>query len=87
MSRPVVIAAEGRDGQVIIRLGRDYWQMPATEAYEFGLAILRAVSEADGVAKALLADLKRPFTYTHRTDNLSYFDKHLEGCHYNPYRA
>jgi len=40
-----------------------------------------------GVAKALLADLKRPFTYTHRTDNLSYFDKHLEGCHYNPYRA
>jgi hypothetical protein len=51
VSRPVVIAAEGRDGQVIIRLGRDYWQMPATEAYEFGLAILRAVSEADGVAK------------------------------------
>jgi len=40
-----------------------------------------------GVAKALLAGVQHPFTYTHRTDNLSYFDKHLEGCHYNPYRA
>ena len=40
-----------------------------------------------GVAKALLAEVQHPFTYTHRTDNLTYFDKHLQGCNYNPYRA
>jgi hypothetical protein len=50
MSRPT-ISAEGAEGQVVLRLGRDYWQMPATEAYDLGLAILRAVAEADGVIR------------------------------------
>jgi hypothetical protein len=45
------IAAEGRDGQVVLRIGQDLYHLTAVHAYRAGVAILRAVSEADGVAK------------------------------------
>lgn len=51
MSGGPTIAAEGRDGQVVLRVGRDLYHLTAVDAYQAGVAILRAVSEADGVAK------------------------------------
>ena len=40
-----------------------------------------------GIARALLAHVQRPFTYTHWTWIVRDLDKHLEKCIYNPYGA
>ena len=40
-----------------------------------------------GIAKALLADLPRPFTFTHYTYILRDLEKHLQGCTFNPYEV
>lgn len=51
MSGGPTIAALGRDGQVVLRIGPDLYHLTAVDAYQAGLAILRAVSEADGAAR------------------------------------
>lgn len=40
-----------------------------------------------GIARALLAHVQRPFTYTHWTWIVRDLDKHLEKCIFNPYGA
>ena len=40
-----------------------------------------------GLAKALLAHVQRPFTYSHSTYVTRDVHKHLDGCIYNPYEA
>jgi GNAT superfamily N-acetyltransferase len=40
-----------------------------------------------GIAKALLADLRKPFIYTHWTYVLRDLERHLQGCTFNPYEA
>ena len=40
-----------------------------------------------GIARALLAHVERPFTYTHWTWVVRDLDKHLEKCIFNPYGA
>lgn len=40
-----------------------------------------------GIATALLAHVKRPFTYSHSTYVTRDLHKHLDGCIYNPYEA
>jgi GNAT superfamily N-acetyltransferase len=40
-----------------------------------------------GIARALLAHVPRPFTYTHWTWIVRDLEKHLEKCAYNPYGA
>jgi len=45
----MIVEATGKEHQVVLRLGGDFWHMPATEAYDIALKLLRAVIEADGV--------------------------------------